>query len=171
MALRTINGIQVGDYVPLPEFQPCSGTAIVLGNAPNFKDEYDAARNICPEAKVYGVNRSAWEIVCDYWVTVHPEMVFIKDRWAVRMSDRLGDNIDMAFPIATRGGSSALLATLIALVMGHDMVITAGVHLIGAYKTMQNRWYWYADQLGGRVKSVSPEGTFIRDKFGGCYGH
>ena len=99
-----------------------------------------------------------------------PDGNFHRGNGSTRASDRNLPGVDMAFPIATKGGSSALLATLIALVMGHDKVVTAGVHLVDDYKPMQGRWIHFDDALRGRVFSVSPEGTFIRDYFGGIDG-
>lgn len=166
MALRPVNGVEVGDYVPLPPLQG-RGPCIVVGHAPGFEEEYKIAKSELGNVPVFAVNRAAYHVYCDFCVSVHPDVFFSGGERYITVSDRPLPHVDIAFPIATRGGSSALLATLIALVMGHSLVVTAGVHLVGAYKSFQGRWMWYADQISARVKSVSPKGTFITDFFGG----
>jgi hypothetical protein len=163
--MKTVNGIEVGDYVPMPCYTQRSGVALVVGTAPDWIDELVEAKIKFPDAPVFAVNVAGRMIICNYWVTVHPE----KFGWGDMplFSDKMKNMADVAWPIATAGGSSALLATLIALVMGFDMVVMAGVHLIGEYKQFQPQWLGREEQINGRVRSVSPEGTFIRDHFGG----
>lgn len=161
-------GIEYRDYTKLPAIEG-AGPAIVCGTAPNWSIELESARQKCPDAPVFGVNRAAIWAPCDYLVTVHPEL--FKNVSCKIFSDKAAHNVDTVWPIATAGGTSALLAVLIALLMGHSRVVTAGVHLNGDYKSARDRWIFFADQIGERLTSVSPEGTFITDYFGESNGY
>lgn len=169
--MPNVNGVEVG-HLGLPPFaQTKSGPCIVAGTAPGYINEfYEARKAAGTTAEVLGVNKFGLihEVHCQHWVTVHPEDYFPKRAFPTPThSDKPGEQVDNIWPIATAGGSSALLATMIALVMGFEKVILAGVHLINAYASMQDRWIHFDSVLRGRVCSVSPKGTFIRDRFGG----
>ncbi len=167
---RMINGVGVAAYAPLPRTTG-TGPAIVAGTAPGYAREILAARRALSSAPVLGVNRFGTEhgAGCELWVSVHPETYFRKRgsaAWPRTCSDRPAPGVDLVWPIATGGGSSALLAVLIALVMGHGPVVCSGVHLDGDYASYRARWEELAACLRGRVFSFSPRGTWLRDYFG-----
>jgi hypothetical protein len=90
---------------------------------------------------------------------------------------------DVFWPIpGTGAGSSALLAVLVALNMGYAPVYVAGVHLdevtvdddgrghktVHSYRSYRDGWVSSRPEILGRVFSVSPRGTFLRDLLGGA---
>lgn len=171
VADRYHNGVGVAPAA-LPHLSDSrSGACIVCGTAPGYWEEYTAACRLRPNAAVMGVNRFGRDHAehCAYWFTVHPEAYFNaqQDLWPVRMSDKPGEGVDVVWPLATGGGSSALPATLAVLLMGHLPVLLAGVHLDGLYKSMRGVWEQRKGELAGRVFSVSAPGTFTRDLLGG----
>jgi len=170
MAPRTINGIRVGDSFPHAGVPAHTGVALVVGNAPGWQDEYARAKSMFHGATSYMVNRSGAQMPGDYWVSLHPVELFMESAPMIKISDRPLEGVDISLPIDIAGGSSSLLAVLVALAMGHSQVITAGVHLTGpTYKRFQGKWKWWQKELRGRLKSVSPHGTFITDYFGGAH--
>jgi len=140
-----------------------------LGNAPGFEDEYATAKSVAGDVPTFAVNRSAYAFECEYWATIHPRRFFCDENRAIKISDRHLPEVEMPFPIHTQGGTSSLFAAIVALVMGFDKVVTAGVPMLGDYRMGQGRWLWYKEQINDRVRSVSPHGTFITDKFGRAF--
>jgi len=143
-----------------------SGPCIVVGTAKGFLQEFEEAQTLLGNAPVFCVNRAAEVIDGNFWVTVHPEVFFHAESDMIKISDRVSDEVDVAFPIATQGGSSSLLAVLVALVMGSSLVVTAGVHLDGKYKPFQGRWRHYKSQIGDRIRSMSAAQTYISKEWG-----
>lgn len=174
-----VNGIRVADFASIPAHREMSGDAVVLGTSKNWAGELLDALRFSPDANLFAVNKAGNFVLSNYRVTVHPEDYFNPWNPAPLFSDKQmtttwkcsdgqeAKAVDYVWPIPTAGGTSALLATMIAFVMGFDRVIMAGVHLIGEYRRFRDRWLYFEDDLMGRVVSVSPEGTFIRDHFGG----
>jgi hypothetical protein len=161
--MKYVNGIQISDFAPLPPLKGC-GAAIVCGTAPGYGEELAEALRQEPEAYVMGVNRVYQTTAVDCLATVHPEA--FQDCPVDLHTDKPGG--DWRWPIATRGGTSALLAVCIALMMGFDRVVLAGVHIDGEYSQCRGPWLERRKALSGRICSVSPRGTFTRDTFGGC---
>lgn len=171
-----------------------SGPAIVLGRALGWQDELDTAFELTGhDAPVFAVNHHMPShygcIAFEHVVSIHSGDFPPKDK---RRQDVLyhaekplhcAPNADVFWPIPGMGaGSSALLATVVALNMGYAPVYLAGVHLaestsvddgqghctIHSYCVYQDGWTSLRDELMGRVFSVSPTGTFIRDLLGGA---
>jgi hypothetical protein len=170
-----------------------SGSAIVLGRAPGWVDELDAALDVTGHAApIFAVNHQEGHypgLCVEHVVSVHAAKFPAKDK---RRADTLyhspkpphvAPRADVFWPMPGIGGSgsSALLATLIALNMGHSPAYVAGVHLmestcledeegrktLHSYKPYQDGWVSMREQLLGRVFSVSPRGTFLRELLGG----
>lgn len=181
-------------FGPLPPLAgKFSGPAIVLGRAPGWVDELDVALEVTGcEAPIFAVNHNMgyYPGLCvEHVVSVHAAKFPTKDR---RRADTLYHSSkplhvaprgDVFWPLPGIGGSgsSALLAALIALNMGHDPVFVAGVHLVDgtcvvdaagkktvhSYRGYQDGWVSLREQLLGRVFSVSPRGSFLRELLGG----
>lgn len=171
-----------------------SGPAIVLGRAPGWEDELDIAFEVTAhEAPIFGANAFDDEhfpgLDVEHVVSVHCAHFPARDK---RRPDTLYHSpkpltvcprSDVFWPVPGIGGSgsSALLAVVVALNMGFDPVFVAGVHLaeetchvddqgrktIHSYVVYQDGWVSLRDQLYGRVFSVSPQGTFLRNLLGG----
>lgn len=172
----------VDDYLPLPPLTG-SGPALVVGRAPGWTMEYKSAMGLFPSAAVFAVNAIGLVIPCDYWVSLHPEglfhlpaigpaMKFTDKRFYGREGEAEGA---IPWPLATGGhpGSSALVATLISLVMGFSPVVLVGVHLDsgghpggGSYHFYQDGWNYRIEELRGRVFSMAPVGSFTRELLG-----
>lgn len=176
-----INGVEVRGYAGLPPLAKAfTGPAMVVGTAPGWDAEsmegFRQVKDMHGVAPVvFAVNNAGRllpEGMAQHWVTVHPEVFYRDESPLDRHSDKRhpGATVEWVWPIATMGGSSSLLAVMIAIVMGFQPVVTAGVHLGDEYKRMQGRWVHYRNGLQGRVCSVSPAGTFVRDFFGGLDG-
>jgi hypothetical protein len=176
----TVNWNEWGAFAPLPEPTKAGLTAIVVGSARGWLCEAYDAKKAFPGAETFAVNRAGIALAedTDFWVTVHPEIFFPERNWqrVVTISDKPDGNtdqmgnpcVDQVFPIATMGGSSALLAVCVALAMGFERVVLAGVHLeTPDYQCMRDRWQHYAPVLRGRVASLAPEGYWMRELLGG----
>lgn len=164
LRMRHANGIQFSDHIQSPPLSG-KGDAIVCGTAPGYERELMRALDVAPCAYIIGVNRAYQTEFLDCMVTVHPEA--FQDCPVDMHTDKPGG--DWRWPIATMGGTSALLAVCIALAMGFDRVVLAGVHIDGDYAGCRGPWLTWRKALAGRICSVSPRGTFIRDTFGGCF--
>ena len=170
-----------------------SGPAIVLGRAPGWLTELDIALEVTScDAPIFAVNHMVGHYGCldfEHVVSVHccrypsrenrrHDVVYHSQRPLTN-----SPNADVFWPIPGIGGSgsSALLAVVIALNMGFDPVFVAGVHLsettcvvddqghktVHSYRVYRDGWTSLRDQLYGRVFSVSPQGTFLRNLLGG----
>lgn len=177
---ETINGVEVRvGFLPVPRALVNSegGPAIVLGSAPGWLDELDAAMSETGHyAPIFGVNGQRHYQGCsgmlDHWVTIHGSLFSKGSGYPMRHTVQPyagSPNADVRWPLIRTAaeGSSALTATLIALMMGFDLVMLAGVHLNGEYTNFRAGWAGRYELLRGRVLSVSPVGTFLRDLFGG----
>lgn len=170
-----------------------SGPAIVLGRAPGWVEELDEAMaKTGHAAPIFAVNHQMgyYTGMCvEHVVSIHSCLFPPK---ANRRQDTIyhaekpltcAPNADVFWPIpGTGAGSSALLAVLVALNMGYAPVYVAGVHLdlhtvkddgqghqeIHSYRLYQDGWTSLKPELQGRVFSVSPVGTFLRDLLGGA---
>lgn len=165
-----------------------SGPAIVLGRAPGWEIELDVALEVTQyEAPIFAVNHQEGHypgLCVEHVVSVHaakfPEKAK-RDQRTIYHSPKpphVAPRADVFWPMPGIGGSgsSALLAALIALNMGHSPVYVAGVHLeettcvedeqgrrtLHSYTVYKDGWSSLRDQLRGRVFSVSPRGTFLR---------
>lgn len=188
------------EYLPVPRAIVNSerGSAIVLGRAPGWLDELDLALEATGhDAPVFAVNGqdknnhyAGISGLVEHWVTTHGGAYPYAERWdgpirhAVKPVES-APNADYRWPlVGTAGqGSSAFTATLIAIMMGFTDIVLAGVHLSRSRKTnaagqtsfsgwdfFQGGWKARYEFLKGRVRSVSPEGTYLRDLFGGNKG-
>lgn len=173
-----------------------SGPAIVLGRGGDWVSELDAAMLATDnDAPIFAVNHQEGHypgLCVEHVVSVHAAKFPAKER---RRADtvyhcpkppHVAPLADAFWPMPGIGGSgsSALLATLIALNMGYAPVLVAGVHLTETtegddgqghrwrhgYGVYQDGWVTLRDQLVGRVFSVSPQGTFLRELLGGACG-
>lgn len=171
-----------------------SGPAIVLGRADGWVDELDAALSLTDHAApIFAVNHQMgyYPGLCvEHVVSVHTALFPAKES---RRADVLyhcpkpphvAPKADVFWPVPGIGGSgsSALLAVVVALNMGYAPVYVAGVHLdyhqvdddgqghktIYSYRCYQDGWTALKHELEGRVFSVSPAGTFVRDLLGGA---
>jgi len=169
-----------------------SGPAIVLGRAPGWVDELDEAFQITRfDAPVFAVNGFDDEHFkgCDFEHVVGIHCARFPDKGQRRADvtyhaekpPRVCPKSDAFWPIPGMGsGFSALLAVLVALNMGYAPVYVAGVHLDEvtsvddgqghvtnhSYRVYRDGWSSLRHELMGRVVSVSPQGTFLRDLLG-----
>lgn len=177
-------------FGPLPPLAgKFSGPAIVLGRAPGWIDEMDIAMLATDHAApVFAVNHQEgyYPGLCfEHVVSVHAAHFPAKEnrrRDTIYHSSKplhVAPFADVFWPMpgVGGGGSSALLAALIALAMGHAPVLVAGVHLSdsapivdeqgrktrNSYTCYRGGWMSLLPNLRGRVFSVSPRGTFLRD--------
>jgi hypothetical protein len=171
---RIIHGIKYPDG-PKPKYEDkFSGPCIVCGTAPGWQKELAKAREAFQDAHLVAVNFAGADesIPWDWWVSYHPDVFWGKGRVVSpeTHSDKPVDGVDVRWHIGVGGGSSSLLAVTFARLAGFSPIITAGVHLVDRYKHMSGRWHSFRDALTGHLFSVSPEGTYVRDKFGGING-
>jgi len=177
-------------FGPLPPLAgKFSGPAIVLGRAPGWMQELDIALEVTDcEAPIFAVNHHVGHYGCldfEHVVSVHsctypnrdkrrPDVVYHSQKPLIT-----NPNADVFWPLPGVGGSgsSALLGVVVALNMGYDPVYVAGVHLtestcdvdeegrefLHSYTSYHDGWISMREQLLGRVFSVSPRGTFLRD--------
>lgn len=173
-----------------------SGPAIVLGRGGDWVSELDAAMLATDhEAPIFAVNHQEGHypgLCVEHVVSVHAAKFPGREQ---RRADtvyhcpkppHVAPLADVFWPMPGIGGSgsSALLAVVVALNMGHAPVFVAGVHLeertetvdgqqrrvIHDYGLYQQGWVSLREQLVGRVFSVSPQGTFLRELLGGANG-
>jgi hypothetical protein len=181
----------VPSFMPVPALAgTCSGPLIVLGRAGDWLSELDTALEVTGfDAPVMAVNVHSghypglWPV--EHEVSVHCgrflEGVHMSTRHCVKLPGQC-PNADVYWPIPHFGGegSSAMLGAVIGLNMGHEPIIMAGVHLdkvevstigsktlVGSYIYFQAGWRKRLDMMRGKVFSVSPVGTFLRDLLGG----
>lgn len=177
-------------FGPLPPLAgKFSGPAIVLGRGGDWAAELDIALLATDyAAPIFAVNHQCGHypgLCVEHVVSVHSAMFPPKD---MRRADTVyhcpkppsvAPRADAFWPMPGIGGSgsSALLAVLIALAMGHKPVLVAGVHLNEStlavdeqgrktrysYTFYQDGWVALLQHLRGRVFSVSPRGSFLRD--------
>lgn len=181
-------------FGPLPPLAgKFSGPAIVLGRGGDWVTELDIALAVTEyAAPVFAVNHQEdyYPGLCvEHVVSVHAVRFPVKE---ARRADTLyhcpkppnvAPKADVFWPLPGIGGSgsSALLAVVIALNMGYAPVFVAGVHLsertetvdeqqrrsVHDYGLYQQGWVSLREQLVGRVFSVSPRGSFLRELLGG----
>lgn len=157
--------------------------AIVFGRAAGVWDEMVQARKLCNFDVVIGTGHA----VCDYpgevhhWVSFHTELLrsfWVKTRrargysevsnfWTALHSGRARSTLDGIQTIDVNGGSSGLIATMVALgPVNADKVVLCGIPMqvspqydnIVPWREAVNHqaaWKAYLPQLAGRVKSMS----------------
>lgn len=188
----TINGVRVRqDFLPLPAalVGSASGSAIVLGRC-SWPEEldlaFDATGHCSPVFALNGQIEGHYGCAkFEHVVSVHGQLFRphgAEITYHTVKPKSVAPYADFHWPLARTGeGSSALTATLIALLMGYSPVILAGVHLddvfdhhtpsgkrlIGDYRLFRQGWVGRDAEVRGRVCSVSPQGTFLRDRYGG----
>lgn len=169
------------------------GPAIVLGRAPGWVDELDIALEVTGcDAPIFAANHHCGHypgLCVEHVVSVHCGTFPAKGQRRADTTYHCAKpptccpNADVFWPMPGIGGSgsSALLATLVALNMGFDTVFVAGVHLaevtckeddqgrreVHSYALYQDGWTCLREQLRKRVFSVSPQGSFLRNLLGG----
>lgn len=118
----------------------------------------------------------------DHWVTLHP--AYLAGWQAYRMGHNFGDRghvfthsdradaaVQCAWPVGNRGGSSGLFACFVALLLGYERIVLAGVPCddqphyfdpLPAYRgalgnpAVSRAWRWARDHVfAGRVTSLS----------------
>ena len=165
------------------------GAAIVLGRAPGWFEDLDEAltRTRC-DAPIFSVNGG----YPDHYGGVYPVDHVVSTHCHAFPPNRSGTlyhsnkpvascaNVDVRWPLChiAGTGSSALLATAIALLMGFDRVVVVGVSLTGRVETkidgktvfhdyafFRQGWHDAFDVLYGRVVSASD--GFLKKLFGG----
>jgi hypothetical protein len=169
----------------------------VLGRAPGWVDELDRAFELTEfAAPVVSVNNFDDDHYpgCDFEhvVGIHCRLFPPKGKRRADVTyhsekpEKVCPDTDVFWPLPGMGsGSSALLGVFVALNMGFDPVYVAGVHLDEvtsiedaeghkvnhSYRLYRDGWVNVAGELRGRVVSVSPQGTFLRELLGGVNGN
>lgn len=159
---------------------PAILTALVIGSASTLEDDYLAARKLFIPDLVIGCNHAARDHPSrlDHWATMHPDLypLWLLERrrqnhpepgqlWHARHRV-VPDGLESR-PIESWGGSSGLLCVAVALELGCDRVVLAGVPMLkmaGHYddprpwteaRTYQQMWELHKPRMLGRVKSMS----------------
>lgn len=114
---------------------------IILGAGFDLWKEYDIARGILPGAEIMGVNNSLigleWQIRSEkvkitHWVSLHPEHFWFGDIWMKDMAITHGvaeyPKTKIVWPLNS-DGSSGLVATKIALLLGYSRILLCGIPL------------------------------------------
>jgi hypothetical protein len=157
--------------------------ALVIGSAPCLYSDLATLGSGTRDAIIFAVNDlvGLFPDIIHHGVSHHPEKLVL---WAALRAHPTGHpkgearitthaskvhtGIDRAWPQYHSGGSSSLLAVRIALALGHQRVIVAGVPLDGSgylwgeraaghydYTKYRKDWMRAADDLRGRVTAPS----------------
>lgn len=156
-------------------------TAIAMGSGNCLDADMEKALALAPDAMLVACNHAArdWPGRIDHWVSMHPDLFpkWIGERavaghplcehyWypkhrAVRCP------VKDARPIQTWGGSSGLLAVQVALELGAERVMLAGIPINQTFCHKGDNRYWtearqyrgtwerHAHLLNGRARSFS----------------
>jgi hypothetical protein len=155
--------------------------AIALGSANCMDEDLAAAKALAPDAIIIACNHAARDYPgkIDHWASMHPDLMpkWIRERalaglppvinyWYPRHR-AVHCAIAGAKPIDIWGGSSGLLCVRIAIELGADKIICAGIPLRQTFchkgaakqwteaRQYRAAWQRYGHRLQGRVKSLS----------------
>jgi hypothetical protein len=170
------------------------GTVLVLGAGFNVYKEYDEARAKFPDAHIMIVNNSLigleWqirsgEIKITHWVSLHPEHFWFGDIWmkdmAITHSNAEYPKTKIVWPL-NGDGSSGLLATKIALLLGYDRIVLCGMPLDDARRfydhpntvyrmadpAIHQAWMDFINVVGAKEEEkICSMSGFSKDLFGG----
>lgn len=134
---------------------------IVLGSGINAYAEFDQAREAFPGADIMAVNNSLIglefqirtnKIKIEHWVSAHPEHFYFGDIWmkdlTINHSDKAYPKVHHVWPQPVNcDGSSGLMAVKIALMLGYEKIVIAGIPLDDnrRFYDHQNTVYHMAD--------------------------
>lgn len=158
--------------------------AICLGGSSTAWADLEAARALAPNATIVACNHSARDIpgFLAHWVTMHPELLpmWMDERrshgrpdagqlWAAKHRIVPPQLVPHVRGIKSPGGSSGLLCVAVALHLGFEHIILAGIpmeangkHYNKPMRWMEARQYLPAwsrmlPEMAGRVKSFGGE--------------
>lgn len=124
-----------------------SGTCVILGGAASVWE--DNAR--APSGARMAVNDAGAYYMdpLEHWVTLHPEympgwMRFRRGHCyghAMTHSNREAEGIDIAWHMVNVGGTSGLFACKVALLLGYERVVLAGMPMDGSPHFFDPPWY------------------------------
>jgi hypothetical protein len=134
---------------------------IIVGPAPGFRAEINAAIAQYPEAKIMAINDAGRIIKKDYWCSCHPN-------WF----DDIDTDCELITPETTGvinyGGTSGLFAAMVAVEYFKDEAILCGVPMDGWMnevtgkpgadymdRTARKAWKSQKSNLIGKVRSMS----------------
>lgn len=152
--------------------------ALILGGADCVHADYVAALALFKPDSLFACNHAGRDFEdVDHWITMHPD---IRDRLWIPQRARQGfapvPNLwhprhrgtwSGSTPIESQGGSSGMLCITVAMHLGFDKIVLAGVPMTKAAKhyddpkpwhearQYHNVWNRHAPKLQGRVKSLS----------------
>lgn len=154
------------------------GPLLILGGARCVWDDYAQVRPWKGEIlAVNDIGATLHEPIA-HWVSLHPEYFpgwrTYRERhgyprgWTCH-APKMRDGVDVAWPLEMRGGSSGLFAVHIALLMGYDEIVLAGVPMDGSGHYFDPPWVNQSDfgrpeemsweqamsHFAGRVRSLS----------------
>lgn len=180
-----IDGLLDGE---LPEITNTeSGVAVVCSTGHTLSEDLKSV----PGGDIIAVNQAGIWLDCKHWYTTHPERLNIwtqmkgihQDIWQHQIpmthSKRGQNGADILWPISGRyGRSSGLTATIVAILLGYDEIILAGMPADGGgyffpEPTTQdygdgnnlNIWRYLKDNLfNGKVRSISGNTKAILDE-------
>ncbi len=155
-------------------------TALILGSANSLIEDKLAALKLFTPDLIIACNHAARDELgrVDHWATMHPELysLWLRQRrdagrpmtaklWHARHC-RLPNGIESE-PIDSWGGSSGLLCVRVAIHLGCEKIVLAGVPMRKTFAHYDNklpwfeaRQYWTAwerrlPEMQGRVRSLS----------------
>lgn len=134
-------GIKINGELPDIADKYKGHDVIILGAGFNFFREFDEARRLYPSAQFMAVNNSIvgieWfirtdKIKIEHWASLHPEHFYFGNIWMRDMyithGERQHPETQYVWPI-NGDGSSGLLATKIAMLLGYSRIILCGIPL------------------------------------------
>lgn len=147
---RFINGVQVS-HNPPAEVDRFKGMAIIiLGSGLHVYEDMAGARQLLPKAHLGAVNIAALGLKplihagrerLYHWFSLHPEHFILKHQYGISKAwchtsfrknyeDRTMYNVDYCWPVIT-SGTSGLFAARVALLLGYEKIVLAGVPMDG----------------------------------------
>jgi hypothetical protein len=148
---------------------------VIMGCAPNWKDDLDKFKLICSDFDVLAVGLDcSYDGRIDYFATYHVEDIplYHINRFKGNQntdykvishvdSDIAKSHIDIVYPYEPPSGSSSLLGALASKSLGYKKIVLCGCPLEGLnkkkqpYISFQKGWTAKFTQVKGNVKSMS----------------
>lgn len=153
---------------------------MILGGAANVHEDLEAARALVTEYDVVTVNHFgiSYPGKINHWVTIHSEFMFFwqdaRARQGLPPAERIwfaekSPEVHISHSVATdHGGSSGLMAVMVALALSYDKIVLCGVPIEGAQahflipeaewqgaERYQRAWQRLVPVMADRVRSMS----------------
>lgn len=148
-----------------------SGTVLICGSAPSLFDEYKLATRKRPEAKVMAINDASQAVWGDFLVSLHPENMerFRKKSLNPLIITMSGQRMEAThavqvwWPNANSGATSAYSGVQIARQMGFDEIILVGCPMSGGDGYFDDRGDGHKSMMTGvRFGNAAPDHATVK---------